>query len=218
MKAWQTKILEKYSKAGADALDDHEVFAFCLGVKTPGQIAESIENAGGVRRIVDNPTAWGFDRQDENIIRLIFEAFHRYNRDRFLPQRIMKPEAVFAYVKARESTTSESLFAIYTNLRLEILDEREMFKGTVGCANVFPREIVRRALILGASGVVLAHNHNGAAKVRLSPSQADRMITKDTQKACALLDINLIDHIICGQDSWYSMRVEGDLDAETIYK
>ena len=79
--------------------------------------------------------------------------------------------------------------------RNRVIAFREMFRGTIDGASVYPREVVRQALADNAAAVIIAHNHpSGVAE----PSQADIRITERLKQALALVDIRLLDHVIVG--------------------
>ena len=77
--------------------------------------------------------------------------------------------------------------------------------GTVDEAAIFPRELVRRALELDASGFILAHNHPSRDS---KPSSADIRVTQTIRRAADCLNVTLIDHIIVGASN-FSMRAAG---------
>jgi len=100
--------------------------------------------------------------------------------------------------------------------RILFLDERGMLRadevqatGTVNHTPVYPREVVRRALALEASSLVLVHNHPSGDP---SPSREDIEMTKQVRAAAAVMKIGLRDHIIVGNGRWLSFRDEGYLD------
>ena len=70
-----------------------------------------------------------------------------------------------------------------------------LFEGTINAASVFPREIVRRALELGAAALIIAHNHPSGNP---EPSRADISLTQEIKHALATIDIPLLDHIVVG--------------------
>jgi DNA repair protein RadC len=72
---------------------------------------------------------------------------------------------------------------------------RELFRGTIDGAAVYPREVVKQALADNAAAVILAHNHPSGV---CEASQADIRITERLQKALALVDIRVLDHVIVG--------------------
>lgn len=74
----------------------------------------------------------------------------------------------------------------------------ELFMGTIDCASVYPREVVKIALEKNAAVVIFAHNHpSGNAE----PSYADKEITTKLVDALKLIDIRVLDHIIVGHES-----------------
>jgi DNA repair protein RadC len=81
-----------------------------------------------------------------------------------------------------------------------------MFRGSLTQTMVYPREVAKTALALGADGVVLAHNHPGGT---VKPSQADIKLTRALQEALALIDVAVRDHIIVAQGKYLSMAEEG---------
>ncbi len=100
--------------------------------------------------------------------------------------------------------------------RILFLDEHGMLRadevqasGTVNHTPVYPREVVRRALALGASSLVLVHNHPSGDP---APSREDIEMTKQVQDAAAVMGIGLRDHVIVGNGRWLSFRDAGLLD------
>ena len=87
---------------------------------------------------------------------------------------------------------------------------REMFVGTLNQTSVYPREVARLALELGAASVVLCHNHPSGV---VQPSGADIALTRQLQQALALLDIRVLDHIIVGAGQTLSMAEQGLMPA-----
>jgi DNA repair protein RadC len=101
---------------------------------------------------------------------------------------------------------TEILRVFYLNAGNELLAEKS-FDGGVGFVNIDSRQIVLEALSSNASAVILAHNHpSGKSK----PTPADVQATKDLQRLCGKLDVELLDHIIVGEEV-SSMRRSGSL-------
>ena len=86
-----------------------------------------------------------------------------------------------------------------------IRDERQQH-GTVDHTPLYPREVVKRALELGASAIILVHNHPSGDP---TPSKADVEVTKEVAKAAALLGVTLHDHLIIGRGRHTSLRSLG---------
>jgi len=78
--------------------------------------------------------------------------------------------------------------------------------GTVNQAVVYPREVLKHTLLSGASAMILVHNHpSGVTK----PSDADIRLTKTIQEASKLIDVQVHDHLIVGENRFFSFREEG---------
>ena len=88
-----------------------------------------------------------------------------------------------------------------------IKDERQQ-RGTIDHTPVYPREVVKRALELGASALILVHNHPSGDP---TPSQADIAVTQDIKKAAAPLGVVLHDHVIIGRNRHTSLRELGEI-------
>lgn len=98
---------------------------------------------------------------------------------------------------------NEILFAIFLNAKNEVLANKELGEGTVSQASAFPRKIVEEAIKQKATSIILAHNHpDGIAE----PSDHDLTITNEIQKALALVEITLQDHIILANNEYYSFK------------
>ncbi|WP_340313299.1 JAB domain-containing protein [Rhizorhabdus argentea] len=80
--------------------------------------------------------------------------------------------------------------------------------GTVDRVSLTPRELVRQALDIGATGMILAHNHPSGDS---TPSNSDMVITRAIFEAAKLFDIRLLDHIIVSRSGFYSFRAKGHL-------
>jgi len=88
---------------------------------------------------------------------------------------------------------------------LLVADEMQQ-RGTVDHTPVYPREVVRRALELGASAIIMVHNHPSGDT---TPSRADIEMTKDVSRAAAALNITLHDHVIVGRSGHTSFKASG---------
>lgn len=100
----------------------------------------------------------------------------------------------------------EEFHVLFLNQKYGLLSDEMQQKGTVDHAPVYPREIVKRALELGASGMILVHNHPSGD---VTPSKADIEITKAIVAAAKPLAIAVHDHLIVGVRGHYSFKSHG---------
>lgn len=100
----------------------------------------------------------------------------------------------------------EELHAAFVTTSNKVIKAERIFKGSLRSINIEIRDIVKRALVLNAAGVVIAHNHPGGDA---EPTDADVDTTKGIQTQLAMFDIGLLDHLVVGQDETTSMKQEG---------
>lgn len=102
----------------------------------------------------------------------------------------------------------EQFSLIFLDNRHRILGFQKIFRGTIDGTSVYPREVVKEALLINAAAIICAHNHpSGVAE----PSQADERITKRLKAALELVDIRLLDHIIVAGSNCTSLAARGML-------
>lgn len=116
-------------------------------------------------------------------------------------------EALRRYLCARLADHPREQFRVlFLNKRNQLIRDELMAEGTVDHAPVYPREVVRRALQLSASALVLVHNHPSGDP---TPSAADVAMTKEVIQACTALKVTVHDHVIVGAGQVSSMRSLG---------
>lgn len=95
----------------------------------------------------------------------------------------------------------ECFYLICLNNQNQVRHAAKTFEGTINEAAVYPRLVVETALRHQASSVILAHNHPGGS---IKPSQGDIQVTKRIKEALGAIDIKVIDHIIVGDNRYFS--------------
>jgi DNA repair protein RadC len=117
-------------------------------------------------------------------------------------------QAVMDYCALSVRGEVERFHVLYLDRKNRLISDERLGVGTVDHVPVYPREVVRRALDLNASALILVHNHpSGDPK----PSEADIAMTKEVEKACGVLGLTLHDHIIVGAGREVSLRELGHL-------
>lgn len=100
----------------------------------------------------------------------------------------------------------ERVMVVYVNTKNGIIKKEFAFQGSLSYSVIEPRDIIKRALSLDASGFFVVHNHP-SGDVR--PSEEDIKVTKTIKTICSKLNIRFLDHIIVGQNDFYSMFDDG---------
>ena len=124
-------------------------------------------------------------------------------------QSITCTSELLAFAKSLQSADIEKMLTLYMDAQNKVICIQVM-SGTVNQAVVYPREIIRHALLSGATGIILIHNHP-SGEVR--PSDADIKVTRTLQEICKHLQLEVHDHVIIGENKFYSFREEGILTA-----
>ena len=104
--------------------------------------------------------------------------------------------------------TVEVLRMLYLDRKNGLISDEEANRGTVDHVPIYPREIVRRALELGASAVIMAHNHPSGDP---TPSEADVSFSQQVDRALSIMNIALHDSLIVGKHGVASLRSLGRL-------
>lgn len=99
----------------------------------------------------------------------------------------------------------EELWAIFLNCAYRVITHEMMSMGSLSSTIIDPRYILRRALLNNAAYIILVHNHPSGSPV---PSALDVKQTDAVNKACKLLDIGIVDHLILTDDAYYSFADE----------
>jgi DNA repair protein RadC len=98
---------------------------------------------------------------------------------------------------------AECLISIFLDSRRRVTGYAEIARGTFNVARFAPRDVLVPALLTGCSAFVLAHNHPSQDA---HPSPVDRSMTAALRSACAMVGLDLLDHLIVTRDRYFSFR------------
>ncbi len=116
------------------------------------------------------------------------------------------PEHVVVQMLPYQDEKIEYFLALYVDNKNNLVSKRVISTGTVDQTPVYPREIIRHALLEQASGVIIAHNHPGGDP---KPSVQDQELTKKVVDACRVMDIRMLDHVIISRGGHFSFQSQG---------
>ena len=120
---------------------------------------------------------------------------------------LTNPKQTVQYLRSRLRDHTHEVFAcLMLDNRNRVIAFRELFRGTIDGASVYPREILKTALQLNAAAVILSHNHPSGIT---EASQADKNITVKVKDALNMVDIRTLDHIIVGGVDSFSFAEGG---------
>ncbi len=200
---------EKLLLKGANSLSDAELLAIFLRTGIQGKSAvmlarELLIEFGSLRSLltsteVDFCSHKGLGPAKYAQLQAVLEMAKRHLGEELKRGRpINNPEDTRCYIQSLLRDYSYEVFGcLMLDNKHRVIVFRELFKGSINSASVYPREVVKQALSDNAAAVILAHNHpSGVAE----PSQSDIHITQRLSKALELVDIRVLDHLVVGDD------------------
>ncbi|WP_408332541.1 RadC family protein [Paraburkholderia sp. RL17-337-BIB-A] len=209
---------ERLIEEGPGVLSDTEMIVLVLGSGLPGHdvfnVARTLlDRFGSLRAMLDATYSdfeglRGIGPAKKAQLIAIMEMARRSLVDKLRDRSLMNsPEAVQDYLRLRIGGKTQEVFvSLYLDARHRLIRCEESARGTLTRMAVYPREIVRRALTLNAASLIVAHNHPSGA---VQPSASDCRLTHTLREALALIDVQLIDHLVIGADNTYSFARAG---------
>ena len=126
------------------------------------------------------------------------------------PQQLLTgTQAVVDFVKSLNDSDIEKMIALYLDAQ-NVLIAIQVMPGTVNQAVVYPREIMKHALLSSSSSLILVHNHPSG---NVRPSEADIRLTKLIKDTGKCLDVTVHDHLIVSEKGVFSFREEGMMES-----
>ncbi len=214
------RLRQRFLEGGAEALPDYELLELILfrslrngDVKPLAYLL--IATFGDFNRVLSAPIerlaeVEGVGPRTALDLKLIEAATHRMSQGKVLKRPVISSwDALLDYCRVSMSHRDTEMFRILFLDRKNVLITDEIQgRGTVDHVPVYPREVIKRALDINASALILVHNHPSGDP---TPSHADIDMTETIQRACEVVGITLHDHLIIGESSEVSFKSEGYL-------
>ncbi|MGH7212825.1 MAG: RadC family protein [Acetobacteraceae bacterium] len=204
--------------AGPDAIADHELLEMVLFLALPRRDTKPIARAllgrfGSFAAAIAAPLAdlratEGLGEAGVAALKTVQAAALRLARAEVMGRPVLSNwDALMDYLNAALARERVEQFRVlFLDNRNRLLADEAQARGTVNHTPVYPREVVKRALELHATALILVHNHPSGDP---TPSRADVEMTQGIAEAAATLAIVLHDHVVIGNGSWLSFRREG---------
>jgi DNA repair protein RadC len=211
------RLRSRFINGGPDALPDYELLELALygpilRKDTKPLAKKLIAKFGDFAGVISaSPTQLAAEGLNENIIatlKVIQAGAVRLGRQRVMTQPILSSWAALTEylhsAMAREA--NEQFRLLFLDRKNRLIHDEVQGRGTVDHTPVYIREVVKRALELSATALILVHNHpSGDA----TPSRADIEMTRDIARALAPVGVTVHDHIIIGRGEPASLRAMG---------
>ena len=212
------RMREKFVEGGLARFSDEEVVEFLLTLGTPRkdvkiQAREALKRFGNLSGVLSAPMSKlteikGIGQKNALYLNLIHQISGRYLRDRAKGETFFgSSKAIFDYLFHSMRDLKREVFKVlFLNRKNELILDQDVFVGSLTGSAVYPREIITLALEHKAAAMVFVHNHPSGDP---TPSMEDRKLTRDLVWASHLLMIQILDHVIIGNNTYYSFADEG---------
>jgi DNA repair protein RadC len=205
---------ERLLAHGASSLTDAQLLAIFLRTGVAGKSAVDLargllDEFGGLRALLeaDEKTfsaQLGLGPAKFAQLQAVLEMSRRHLAEHLNRESALEsPAAVREYLVTQLRHEQHEVFGcLFLDAKHRVLAFEALFHGSIDSANVYPRQVVKRALAHNAAALILCHNHPSGA---VEPSQADRFLTLQLRDALALVDVRVLDHFIIGEGAPLSM-------------
>ena len=214
----RARLRERFLRDQGDAMEDYELLELLLTLAIPRKdtkpLAKSLINRFGSFAAVisadpaDLMAVKGIGPSVLAPLKLVQAAALRLMRQEASAAPVISSwDKLLGYIQSAMSREKrEQLRVLFLDNRNRLIADEVQQRGTVNHTPLYPREVMRRALELHASALILVHNHpSGDA----TPSRDDILMTHEVREAAEKLGIKLHDHIVIGKGNHVSFKAEG---------
>lgn len=214
----RARLRKRLLKGGAEALADYEVLEYLLfaAIKqgdTKPIAKDLIKQFGSLAGVLNaDPNSLqrikGVGETSAAALKSVALAARRMARSEVVQKPVLSSwQALIDYLAIDMAHLNvERVRILYLDTKNKLIDDHHLGDGSIDEASIHPREVIRRAMDVGASAMILVHNHPSGNP---EPSRADIQITKKIAEAGRLLGVTVHDHVIVGREGHVSLRSKG---------
>ena len=212
------RLRERFLKGGPDALPDYELLELVLFLGQPRRDVKPLAKAllerfGSFAEVISaDPAALadlkGMGELPVAALKTVQAAALRLARDEVMEKPVLSSwNKLMEYCRASMAyEPTERFRVLYLNRKNVLIADEVQQKGTVDHTPVYPREVVKRALELSATAIIMVHNHPSGDP---TPSRTDIAMTREVKEAGEKLGILLHDHVVVSKSGHYSFKSMG---------
>ncbi|MBN1862982.1 MAG: DNA repair protein RadC [Dehalococcoidales bacterium] len=219
------RLRERFIKGGLSGFHDYEIVELLLSLGTPRKdckppAKEAIDRFKTLRGVLE--ASPGELQQIKDIgphsafgIKLVQEVARKFLKEKIIDKPVYtSSQEVFDFLyHSMRDLKKETFRVIYLNSQNQIIDINELFAGTVNLSVIHPREVIEGALKHSAVSLIFVHNHPSGNP---APSQHDKTVTRELVYAASIMQIKVLDHIIIGDNTYFSFAGEGLIEAYAL--
>jgi DNA repair protein RadC len=212
------RLRERLLTGGAEALADYEVLEYLLYAAIPRGDTKPIAKAllaqfGSLAGVLNaDPKAMqrikGMGEASSAALKSVAIAARRMTRGEIVKKPVLASwQALIDYLTTDMAhLTVERVRILYLDTKNRLIEDHHLNDGSIDEAAIHPREVIRRAMDVGASAMILVHNHPSGSP---EPSRADIKITQRIAEAGGHMGVTVHDHVIIGREGYTSLRAKG---------
>ena len=212
-----TALQERFVNSGLEGLSDRKIIELLLSLVLPHRecqrrakdLIKHFENLRGLLSASPKELEQtGITTPCIFCIKLLHELPEEVLKQNFIEQpAYQSSREVFDYLYYSMRDLKKEVFkVIYLNTRHQIIDTEDLFEGTLDGIPIRPREIVEHSIKYRATALIFAHNHPSGDP---TPSKSDKQLTRDLVFVGNVLQIKVLDHIIIGENRYFSFADDG---------
>ncbi len=212
------RLRERFTQSGLAGFLDYEIVELLLTLGTPRrdcktQAKEAINKFKTLRGVLEAPPEdlrkiKGITAHNVFVIKFMQEIAREFLKKQVLDQPYCRSsKEVFDYLYHSMRDLKKEIFKVmYLDSQNRIREIEDLFKGTLNASAIYPREIIQGAVKHNAAALIFAHNHPAGNP---QPSDNDKQITQDLVFAGNIMQIKVLDHIIIGENRYFSFADAG---------
>jgi len=212
------RLREKFVKSGLRGFHDYEIIELLLSLGTPRkdcklQAKEAIRRFKNLRGVLEaTPEELqqinGVGPHSAFGIKLVQEVAREFLKEKIIDEPIYKSaQEIFDYLYHSMRDLKKEVFkVIFLNSQNQIIETANLFEGTIDGSSISPREVMESAIKQSAVSLLFVHNHPSGNP---EPSKSDKELTRDLVYAGSIMRIRVLDHIIIGNNRYFSFAGEG---------
>jgi len=212
------RLRGKFIRSGLAGFHDYEIIELLLTLGSPRkdckqQAKEAIRRFKTLRGVLEAPPEElqqidGIGPHSAFGIKLVQEVAREFLKKKIIDKPIYKSaQEIFDYLYHSMRDLKKEVFKVlYLNSQNQIIEIDNLFEGTINSSSIFPRQVIESAIKHNAASLIFVHNHPSGEP---EPSGNDKEVTRDLVYAGSIMRINVLDHIIIGENRYFSFAGEG---------
>ena len=212
------RLREKFINSGLAGFHDYEIVELLLTLGSPRkdckrQAKEAIKRFKTLRGVLEaSPEELqqidGIGPHSAFGIKLAQEVAREFLKEKIIDKPIYKSsKEIFDYLYHSMRDLKKEVFkVIYLNSQNQVIEVVALAEGTISSKVIYPREVMERAIKYNAASLIFVHNHPSGSP---EPSGNDKELTRDLVYAASIMQIKVLDHIIIGNNRYFSFAGEG---------